>query len=228
MTDAEQVIGIAKSYIGVTESPKNSNNVIFNTWYYGREVSGGAYPWCMAFVQFVFAKAGMPLPYKTASCSGLLNWYKKNRPAQVHDTPEVGDIVIYDWGHTGIVTALSTSMIRAVEGNTSSTVIGSQSNGGGVYERYRSKKKVSAYIRPYSQEEEKVTVTLDTLKKGSKGQQVRTVQRLLVALGYGAGKADGEFGPNTETALKEYQRDHGLTADGICGAKSWAALLGAD
>lgn len=227
MTDTEKVIEIAKSQIGVAESPKNSNKQQYGEWYGWNGVA-----WCMIFVQWVFAHAGQTLPYKTASCSSLLNWYKRNRPDQVHDTPEIGDIVIFDWGHTGIVMGLSKSYIITIEGNTSPTIIGSQDNGGGVYQRYRAKSKVTAYIRPYEAEKQeedgKVTVTLDVLRKGSKGQQVRQVQRLLVAMGYAAGKADGDFGSLTEEALKEYQREHNLTVDGICGKKTWDALLGAD
>ena len=36
--------------------------------------------------------------------------------------------------------------------------------------------------------------------------------------------ADGIFGAGTESALKAFQRDHGLNADGICGPLTWDAL----
>ena len=102
---ADAVIAIARREIGTVEKPKNSNNVKYNTWYYKQEVydgkNGTKYPWCMAFVQWVFNEAGEPLPYKTASCSALLDWYKKNAPELVHSEPQRGDIVIYK-GHTGI------------------------------------------------------------------------------------------------------------------------------
>lgn len=54
MTVPEQVLSLARGEIGVKESPAGSNQVKYNTWFYGREVSGAAYPWCMAFVQWVF------------------------------------------------------------------------------------------------------------------------------------------------------------------------------
>ena len=41
-------------------------------------------------------------------------------------------------------------------------------------------------------------------------------------------KADGIFGADTEKALVYAQKQHGLTADGICGPASWKALSGAD
>lgn len=70
-----------------------------------------------------------------------------------------------------------------------------------------------------------VTVTLATLRKGDEDKQVKTVQRLLNALGYDCGKDDGIFGSKTFAAAKAFQKAKGLEADGIIGAKTWAALL---
>lgn len=61
---------------------------------------------------------------------------------------------------------------------------------------------------------------METLKKGSKGDAVKTLQK---ALGI---TIDGDFGPKTETAVKTFQQIHNLVADGIVGAKTWALLLG--
>ena len=61
---------------------------------------------------------------------------------------------------------------------------------------------------------------METLKKGSRGEAVKTLQR---ALGV---TADGIFGNDTEKAVKAYQSAHGLVADGIVGSKTWAALGG--
>ena len=77
MAAAERVLSIARRELGTKESPANSNRVKYNAWYYGREVSGSAYPWCMVFVQWVFAQAGVKLPVKTASCGALMNAAKR-------------------------------------------------------------------------------------------------------------------------------------------------------
>lgn len=68
--------------------------------------------------------------------------------------------------------------------------------------------------------------TLPTLKKGSKGEYVTLLQTKLIQKGYDLGKwgADGDFGSQTEKAVKQFQRDHGLTVDGIVGARTWTAL----
>lgn len=153
MTAAERVLETAKDELGTMESPANSNRVKYNTWFYGRAVSGAAYPWCMAFVQWVFARAGMGLPYLTASCSALLGWYQVNCPEGVVKVPQPGDIVIYNFGHTGIVEAVGKDgAITAIEGNTSPGDAGSQSNGGMVCRRTRLRETVRAFIRPVLEE----------------------------------------------------------------------------
>lgn len=65
-----------------------------------------------------------------------------------------------------------------------------------------------------------------TLRRGDRGEDVAEMQRLLLAHGYsvGADGADGDFGPDTESALRQFQEEHGLTPDGICGPLTWAAL----
>ncbi len=146
------VLKIAAGELGTTERPANSNNVKYNTWFYGREVRDTAdtkYPWCMAFVQWCFDQAGRRLPYITASCSALLNWYRQNKPECIVTVPRRGDIIIYNFGHTGIVESVAGSTITAIEGNTSAGEAGSQSNGGGVFRRKRSKTLVTAYIRAF-------------------------------------------------------------------------------
>jgi len=64
------------------------------------------------------------------------------------------------------------------------------------------------------------------LKKGDKGEAVKTMQTMLIACGYSCGStgADGDFGKNTEAALRAFQKDNGLTVDGIYGPVSKAAL----
>lgn len=71
------------------------------------------------------------------------------------------------------------------------------------------------------------TNDLPTLRKGSKGEPVRALQALLILRGqklttYGT---DGDFGSETEIALRAYQKLKGLTVDGICGSDDWKTLI---
>ncbi|CRK56504.1 N-acetylmuramoyl-L-alanine amidase [Alloactinosynnema sp. L-07] len=62
------------------------------------------------------------------------------------------------------------------------------------------------------------------LRPGATGQEVRRLQRALTAaLGRTVG-VDGEYGPNTEQAVREYQTSRGLSADGNAGLQTWTAL----
>jgi N-acetylmuramoyl-L-alanine amidase len=57
-----------------------------------------------------------------------------------------------------------------------------------------------------------------------RGDDVTNLQERLLELGYDAGRADGILGPETETGLRAFQRDYGLTADGTCGPATLRAL----
>ena len=62
-----------------------------------------------------------------------------------------------------------------------------------------------------------------TLRQGSKGQAVVSMQNRLRAHGYSV-VADGVFGPNTLAAVRSFQTAKGLAADGIVGPQTWAKL----
>lgn len=64
------------------------------------------------------------------------------------------------------------------------------------------------------------------LRRGSKGALVRSLQAQLLAHGYTLPRfgADGDFGAETEAAVKQYQTDHGIYADGICNSQIWSSM----
>lgn len=64
-----------------------------------------------------------------------------------------------------------------------------------------------------------------TIRQGNTGALVKEAQELLIECGYlGAGQADGVFGSKTLAAVRAFQASRGLTADGIIGPLTWAAL----
>ena len=62
-----------------------------------------------------------------------------------------------------------------------------------------------------------------TVHRGNKGGAVRELQHCLTMLGFET-NPDGVFGPQTESAVTDYQLSRGLAADGICGKMTWATI----
>ena len=134
--------------------------------------------------------------------------------------PEVPGILVFFPGHVGVYI-----------GN--GEVIEARSRRHGIYKSKLAQRpwKTWGYC-PYVAYETKKTVdlALPVLKKGAKGDAVKAMQMLLIGYGYPMGEygADGSFGGATEAALKKFQGDNSMSADGSCGRATWSKLLGLD
>lgn len=222
---ASEILSIAKSQIGYKEGKNNDNK-------YGRAYGWNNVAWCCIFIWWLFheAKADSLFGSKTASCTALWNQHKGQAVSK--NNLKAGDIVFFDFSggsecnHVGIVESAGVTQVTTIEGNTSSGNSGSQSNGDGVYRRYRKRSVISHAYRPnYTQEEKTVTVTLTMLQRGSKGAQVKTIQILLNAKGYSCGEVDGDFGAKTDRAVRAFQKAKGISVDGIVGKDTYNKLL---
>lgn len=170
MATVKQLLSIAEKEIGTYESPPNSNKVKYNTWYYGKEVSGKDYPWCMVFCQWVFNQAGVEVPIRTASCSTLL-YEAKRHNAYVNKTHlQPGDLVLYSFGrttnpsdHCGIIKSVNGIKIEVIEGNTAPA---NDTNGGEVMLRNRTTDKVVGAFRPIFDREEDLDMTKADFLRG--------------------------------------------------------------
>ena len=153
MATAKEVLNIARKYIGVIEKPVN--NVIFNTIYYNRAVSGAQYAWCATFIWCLYKEANASAIFcggqKTALCQFALDYYRKNNQFFLTD-PKPGDLVFFRFGqssretnHIGIVESVNANgSVNTIEGNTSDA---SANNGGMVMRRVRSA-GIVGYARP--------------------------------------------------------------------------------
>lgn len=119
---ATKLVNKALEFIGVAENPVNSNNVLFNTVYYGHEVNGEKYKWDLTFIWYMFKICGGSHLYfngkKTISHTELQNYFKKlNR---CFKKPEVGDIMLFTDNtevKAGIVlSVLNDSTVKIIEG----------------------------------------------------------------------------------------------------------------
>ena len=77
----------------------------------------------------------------------------------------------------------------------------------------------------YDADAPSATPTDDTLEQGDSGDAVKALQKRLIELGYMNGTADGDFGSATKAAVKLFQKQAGLTVDGVAGPGTQSALL---
>ena len=68
------------------------------------------------------------------------------------------------------------------------------------------------------------SLAYSTLKYGSRGSEVKTLQTMLNKVDNAKLTVDGIFGNGTKTAVRNYQKKKNLSVDGICGPKTWAVL----
>ena len=243
-----RVIGIAQEEIGYLEKRSNSqledktaNAGSNNYTKYWRDVhlAYQGQPWCAAFVSWVlmqaFGKAtatAMLKHWPYVYCPTLGNLFTK------HANPEVGDIVIFYRGgtfaHTGIVTAVNGDKFTTIEGNTSGAS-GVIANGGGVCQKsyYNSSLPGTKFCRPdwslavnWMDQNLVQASGKDFLSLGDNGAAVRKLQEGLVYVGISVGKSgvDGDFGNDTQKAVKTFQARYGLEADGNAGPATQAKL----
>lgn len=235
VTDA---LRVARTELGVVEKP--TNVVPYWPGIGLPQLQGAA--WCGAFVWWVLAQAGVTgLPSTPRrfvyTPAGLADFAKAGR---LVSAPRPGDIVWFNFDtepgpeHVGLIVEVTGSGgLVTIEGNTSPDNQGSQANGGGVYERHRSRALVCGIGRPpyttppTTVDNAGVTTTprltrlLQLAKPMMHGDDVRRVQGRLAFTGR---DADGVYGPRTAAAVEALQRRKGLHVDGVVGPATARAL----
>ena len=241
-----EIVAQAQSWIGCKESDGTHRQII-DVYNSDKPLPRGykvSYTdaWCATFVTACAIKCGATdiIP-KECSCNKMIALLKGLGCWVENDAyvPAPGDLIFYDWedkgtgdntgvsDHVGIVEKVSGNTITVIEGNYNDACKRRVLNLNGRYIRgYGVPKYDSEPVKAVA----RVTVTLPVLKKGSKSEAVKTLQRLLNALGFtdATEKAlvvDGSFGTATLYALKAYQNAKRLEVDGVCGAATWGALL---
>lgn len=198
--------------------------------------------WCQAFVDWCFIEAfgkadAKKLIYVWTNYTPTGSDAFKKRGRYIKrgkGTPKRGDVIYFyssakgRIGHVGIVIKVEGKKVYTIEGNTSgaSSLI---TNGGGV--RKKSYSMSSSYIDGYGSVDYSVLDGAgdDGLRRGDAGEDVRKMQRALLAWdGNCLPKwgADGDFGEETEEALKRFQREHDLPETGVYDEVTRKALTG--
>jgi len=253
MTAVDKLIAVAEEQIGYLEKKSNkdldsktANAGSNNYTKYNRDLkawTGVGYinaQWCQAFVDWCFIKAfgvedAKKLLYVFTNYTPTGSDAFKKRGRYIKrgkGTPKRGDVIYFyssskgRIGHVGIVYKVSGKTVYTIEGNTSgaSNLI---TNGGGV--RKKSYSMSSSYIDGYGSVDYAAigeTVT-EGLHRGDEGSAVKKMQEALLLWDakclpeYGA---DGDFGSETEKALKAYQKEADLPVTGIYDEATRKAL----
>lgn len=184
---ADMIVAKAKSQVGTKESPAGSNKVKYNTWYYGKEVSGSAYPWCMAFVSWVFAHTEVKakaVSHNTATAKATSS-NTSNKNAGTSKTKVATTKLKYS---------------KTVEDYQKAYNIS-----------YSPKHKLDEDGK--AGEKTKATFKKIDLYRGVK-HKATIVKFIQKKAGLSGAEVDGIFGKNTEAKVKAYQKKHGIPNTG--------------
>jgi hypothetical protein len=235
MTTPKDILDIARSEIGITELPPESNHQKFGEWY-----GYDGIPWCAEFVSYCFYNAGLPIPATTpkgfAACEEGRLWFRSNDAFK--NKPQKGDVVFYHFStghaganHVGIVEAVRATSITTIEGNTSGT---SNSNGGQVMRRTRTRNsEILGYGRPafgrtrtkhgqrpsFPRWPGRFILLSSPRTRGADVEEWQTQmkkRRLKIPV-------DGVFDRSSEKVCLAFQEEQGLELDGVVGPITWAA-----
>lgn len=191
--------------------------------------------WCACFISWLAEKLEITdiIPVDM-SCNSQIKKFKNMGVWHTDRNFQSGDIIYYDWDisgdadHVGIVEKVAGNTLTVIEGN----------NGNFPYDRVRRREISSGsslifgYARPKypvksSANSSDVNISLPTVRNGDSGNAVKILQLVLVAYEYNIGKygADGDFGSDTESAVRQFQKNSEIEVDGIVGRDTWSKLM---
>jgi peptidoglycan hydrolase-like protein with peptidoglycan-binding domain len=224
MGSASGMITAMRRLLGTEEHPPGSNHNTITSWY------GFDGAWCDMTVSYAAAHSDNlsavmgKFAYTVAHAQAFRShgrWHYGLGGVRP------GDVVFFDWSgtrsigaidHVGVVEAVhSNGTVTTIEGNTSNRCMRHRRNSAAVV----------GYGRPAYGDAAPLPPTDGILRKGSKGNAVRTLQRNLNTVLGTKLAVDGDFGPATESAVRAFQKKYGLTADGQYGPASAAVMKAA-
>lgn len=194
---------------------------------------------CSSLVISAFEQAGIPVKEAGATYTGnMKNAFEKCGfkviPYGKGTVLIRGDVLLNEKHHTALYLG-DGKLVQATSNENGGIYNGKQGDQTGkeirVQNFYNYSKGWDYILRyPDEKKEETVMIEMQVLSKGMKGEQVKTLQRLLNDLGFGSLKIDGDFGSCTDAAvvrLQESMKAKGLieNIDHKIGYKCWNYLL---
>ena len=217
IAEAEHFLQTVDAYIGKA--------ILVLDWEGDQNVNFKNPSYAMAWLKYVKDKTGItPFIYMSKSVCRQYAWdssyplwcaqYKNQQPSTYQKEPWTDKKGFGAWEKPLIYQYTSKGQLDGYSGNLDLDIA------------YMNEKEWHSYASGEAESELKPTEPKNypTLKKGSKNEYVRAWQTFLNLNGYDCGMNDGIFGAKTEKAVKAWQKNHGLKADGIIGPKTWASL----
>ena len=190
--------------------------------------------WCACFISWLATKLDITniIPVDM-SCNSQIKKFKALGVWHTDRNIQSGDILYYDWDKSG-----DADHVGIVISNTNGNLIVVEGNKGNFPNDRVSKREINCnspliygFARPkyptITFNTTPVDMTFPTIRKGDIGNAVKALQLALVAYEYNIGKygIDGEFGSDTESAVKQFQKNSGIEVDGIVGRDTWSKLM---
>lgn len=190
---------------------------------------------CSSAVITAWEQAGVPVKSKGATYTGnMLSVFKANGfqdvTAQVNRSTGAGlvrgDVLLNTVHHTAMYCGNGMEVEASIneKGTAHGGKPGDQTGKEFLIRSYRNYPWTN--VLRYTGGNNVSATTKNYLEIGDSGSDVQTMQTMLIKVGYSCGKsgADGDFGSDTDSALRKFQKDNGLTVDGQYGTKSKAKL----
>jgi uncharacterized protein (TIGR02594 family) len=234
MPTAPALLDTMKSIMGTKWSPSDGENPTIIEWlrfigtsfpemadYCAGETHAGYFSWCGATVGYCAAKDGLrPVFTRGVATKSFLwaaAWLGWGTPVT---EPQPGDVLVFDFGHGDH----HVTLFDHDNGDGTWACRGGNQNHEVKISDYP-KRQCMGIRRPSAVGATLQMPQLDQfsrpeLQQGAVGAAVSELQHML-----GGIDVDGEFGPETDAAVRAFQANHGLEVDGIVGAATWTALL---
>lgn len=225
MGSAADYLNVLRSYLGTHEEPPHSNRTVI-----GEKFGWNGVAWCAETETVCLHEAGVDFD-GSASCSVLVGRYKSGENGEWLGNPGAANVPPGAEGFLGAGGGehtfslewadVANDIAHCIDGNWGDAVTRTTRPFGSIYGWGLPKFDGAAApgLPPPS-----ATGGRPWLRLGSTGQWVSNLQLVLHNGGWLAGAVDGDFGPQTEAAVKAYQQARALDADGIVGPATWASI----
>lgn len=183
-----------------------------------------------------YGSNGMP----DKSANGMLSYCKSKgcKNGKIADLPDVPGILLFSDGHVGVyigggkaieARGFDYGVVETVVKNRKWTAWSYMPDSMIEYDMAGAADQETSgdVVAPAEPDDEVMVRPLGSrnLREGCSGDDVLKMQELLNSIGFSCGNADGDFGPNTESGLKEFQCQYKLEVDGVYGPKSHSKLM---